>query len=108
MWLKLAVGGSKPGYEEVLGAAMRNWTIKTQTDNPDRALEIVQEQRNRGYTAWIEDDHGQGVDEEILKSGKPARSKPTLREREWGAATVITTAAVAIGALYLIGVWVDH
>jgi hypothetical protein len=108
MWLKLAVEAQNRGYEEVLGAAMRNWTIKTQTDNPDRALEIVQEQRNRGYIAWIEDDHGQGVDEEILKSGKPARSKPTLREREWGAATVITTAVVAIGALYLIGVWVDH
>jgi hypothetical protein len=87
---------------------MRNWTIKTLTDNPDRALEIVQEQRNRGYTAWIEDDHGQGVDEEALKSGKPARSKPTLRDMEWGAVTVIATAIVAIGVLYLVGVWVDH
>ena len=87
---------------------MRNWTIKIQTDNPDHALEIVQEHRNRGYTAWIEDDHGQGVDEEALKSGKPAQSKPTLREREWGAFTVIASAVVAIGILYLVGVWVDH
>jgi cell division septation protein DedD len=87
---------------------MRNWTIKTQTDNPDRALEIVQEQRSRGYTAWIEDDRGQSVDEEVLKSGKPERSKPTLYDREVGALVVIATAVVAIGTLYLVGMWVDH
>jgi hypothetical protein len=95
------------GYRD-FGCTMRNWTIKTQTDNPERALEIVQEQRNRGYNAWIEDDHGQSVDEDALKSGKPARSKPTRRDREFGAATIITAAVVGVGLLYLLGVWVDH
>ncbi len=61
-----------------------NRTIKTLTDDPDRALEIVEEQRNRGLAAWIEDERGQGVDEEALKSGKPAQSKPSLYDREMG------------------------
>jgi hypothetical protein len=87
---------------------MMNWTIKTLTDDPDRALEIVQEQRNRGFTAWIEDDRGQGVDEEALKNGKPARSKPTLYGREVGILVIVAAAVVAIGTLYLVGVWVDH
>lgn len=87
---------------------MRNWTIKTLTDNPDRALEIVQEQRDSGYTAWIEDDRGQGVDEDALKNGKPARSKPTLYDREVGALVVIAAVVVAIGTLYFVGMWVDH
>jgi hypothetical protein len=87
---------------------MRNWTIKTLTDNPDRALEIVQEQRNSGYTAWIEDDRGQGVDEDALRSGKPARSKPTLRDREVGVLVVLAAVVVAIGTLYFVGMWVDH
>lgn len=87
---------------------MMNWTVKTLTDNPDRALEIVQEQRTRGFTAWIEDDRGQGVDEEALISGKPARSKPTLHDREVGILVIVAAAVVAIGTLYLLGVWVDH
>jgi hypothetical protein len=53
-------------------------------DDPERALEIVQDQRNRGYTAWIEDEHGLGVDEESLKIGKAEPTKPTLYERVTG------------------------
>jgi alpha-beta hydrolase superfamily lysophospholipase len=87
---------------------MMNWTIKTLTDDPDRALEIAQEQRNRGFTAWIEDDRGQGVDEEALQNGKPARSKPTLYDREVGILVIVAAVVVAIGTLYLVGVWVDH
>jgi hypothetical protein len=87
---------------------MMNWTIKTLTDDPDRALEIVEEQRNRGLAAWIEDNRGQGVDEEALKSGKPAQSKPSLYDREMGILVIIAAAVAAIGTLYLVGVWVDH
>jgi hypothetical protein len=99
---------ARVAYREAAGATMMNWTIKTLTDNPDRALEIVEEQRTRGFTAWIEDDRGQGVDEEALKSGKPARSKPTLHDREVGILVILAAAVVAIGTLYLVGVWVDH
>jgi hypothetical protein len=77
-------------------------------DDPERALEIVQDQRNRGYTAWIEDEHGRGVDEESLKIGKAEPTKPTLYERVTGALVFMAAAVAAIGTLYLIGLWVDH
>ena len=46
---------------------MDTWIIKSQTDDPQRALEIVEDQRSRGYNAWIEDESGKAVDEESLK-----------------------------------------
>ena len=51
---------------------MTTWIIKSVTDDPDRAREIVQDQRSKGYTAWIEDEHGRGVDEEAF--GRPGAS----------------------------------
>jgi hypothetical protein len=43
-------------------------TVKSETDDPKRALAIVEEQRNKGYNAWIEDQSGKSVDEESLKN----------------------------------------
>jgi hypothetical protein len=43
---------------------MSAWIIKTETYDPDLALEIVRDQQAKGYTAWIEDEHGKAVDEE--------------------------------------------
>jgi hypothetical protein len=83
------------------------WIVKTETEDSQRALEIVQDQRNRGYTAWIEDENGRGVDEETLKIGKAEPIKPTPYERGI-AALVFVTAVAAIGTLYLIGLWVDR
>jgi len=40
------------------GVRRTSVTIKSQTDDPKSALAIVTEQRNRGYTAWIEDENG--------------------------------------------------
>jgi hypothetical protein len=37
---------------------MPAWIIKSETYDPDRALEIVQDQRAKGYNAWIEDENG--------------------------------------------------
>jgi hypothetical protein len=43
---------------------MSAWIIKTETYDPDLALEIARDQQTKGYTAWIEDEHGKAVDEE--------------------------------------------
>ena len=37
---------------------MPAWIIKTETYDPDRALWIVEDQRNKGFDAWIEDENG--------------------------------------------------
>ena len=79
---------------------MTTWIVKFATDDPDRALANVEDQRSKGYTAWIEDEHGKAVDEELLKTNKAVPTKPLARERGmavliWGA-----FAAVAIGLLY--------
>ena len=37
---------------------MTLWIIKSETDDPERALKIVAEQRTKGYAAWIEDGVG--------------------------------------------------
>ena len=75
-------------------------TIKSQTDDPKRALEIVEDRRNRGYDAWIEDERGKVVDEQPFKN-KFEPTKPTLRERAIGLLigllVVLTTVVVALG-----------
>ena len=51
---------------------MTTWTIKTVTDDPQSVQEMVEDQRNRGYSAWIEDENGRSFDEEgFKKSGRP-------------------------------------
>ena len=87
---------------------MTTWTIKSVTDDPDRALEIVQDHRIKGYTAWIEDENGRDVDEKALKIGKAELAKPPLYERGKGAAYFVAAAVAAFGTLYLLGLWVDH
>ena len=92
----------------VIGAPMTTWMVKSLTDDPDLALELVEYQRNRTYTAWIEDERGQPVDEESLKTHKAKQTPTTLKEKGIGILVVLATAAAAIGTLYAIGVWVDH
>ena len=41
---------------------MTTWIIKSETDDPDRALANVAAQRGKGYTAWIEDENGTHLD----------------------------------------------
>ena len=87
---------------------MTTWIIKSVTDDFDRALEIVGDQRNRGYTAWIEDDNGQAVDEKTRKVEKTNSIKSILEERWKGALVVVGAAFAALCTLYLLGLWVDR
>ena len=87
---------------------MDTWIIKSQTDDPQRALEIVEDQRSRGYNAWIQDKSGKAVDEESLKNENVKPIKPTLREKGRGLLVGLAAAAAALGTLYAIGLWVDH
>lgn len=86
---------------------MSAWIIKTETYDPDLALEIVRDQQAKGYTAWIEDEHGKAVDEEALRMHRAELTKLTLTEK-WQALLVgLASAVVAIGILYVAGLWVD-
>ena len=87
---------------------MTNWIIKSETDDRERALEIVADQRSKGYTVWIEDEHGKAVDEESLRKNQAVPSKPTVRERWQGLLVVLGSAMAALVILYAIGLWVDH
>jgi len=61
---------------------MATWIIRTQTSDFKRALEMAEDQRNRGYKVWIEDENGGRVDERSLKNEQTNRS---LREIGLGA-----------------------
>ena len=86
---------------------MTTWIMKSETDDPDRALANVEDQRSKGYTAWIEDEHGKAVDEELLRTNKAVPTEPSIRERL--AAPLVIGASVVAGivVLYLVGLWVD-
>jgi hypothetical protein len=87
---------------------MATWIIKTEIYDPDRALECVQDQRNKGYTAWIEDEHGKAVDEQSLRMNEAKPTKTTVRDKGIGLLVFLAATAAALGTLYLIGLWVDH
>jgi hypothetical protein len=84
---------------------MATWTIRSQTSDFKRPLEMAEDQRNRGYTVWIEDENGGRVDERPLKHEQTNRS---LREIALAALFLLVPITVVIGGLYLIGVWVDR
>ena len=87
---------------------MTIWIIKTETDDPDRAIEIVEDLRNRDINAWIEDEHGKEVDAQSLGiNGRMAVKRPLL---DWLGGPLFIGAFVVAGVfvLYLIGLWVDH
>jgi hypothetical protein len=86
---------------------MSAWIIKTETYDPDLALAIVRDQQSKGYTAWIEDEHGKPVDEELLRMHKAKPTAPPPAERWKGLLVGLASAAVAIGILYVAGLWVD-
>lgn len=86
---------------------MSAWIIKTETYDPDLALEIVRDQQAKGYTAWIEDEHGKAVDQEALRMDKAEPTKPTPVEKWKGLLVALASAAAAIVILYVTGLWVD-
>jgi hypothetical protein len=87
---------------------MPAWIIKSETYDPDVALEIVADQRNKGYNAWIEDENGAAVDEQSLKANGRVESERTLPERLMGPAVVMASVFAGFFVLYLVGLWVDH
>jgi hypothetical protein len=87
---------------------MPAWIIKSETYDPDQALEIVQDQRTKGYTAWIEDEHGKTVDEELLRTNGRSATKSTLLELLMGPLVVVASAVAGIVVLLLIGLWIDR
>jgi hypothetical protein len=86
---------------------MSAWIIKTETYDPDLALEIARDQQAKGYTAWIEDEHGKAVDIEALRMHRAEPTKATPIEKWQGLLVGLASAAVAIGILYVVGLWVD-
>jgi hypothetical protein len=86
---------------------MSAWIIKSETDDPDRALEIVADQRSKGYNAWIEDENGAAVDEQSLKTDGRVATKRTLSERLMGPLFVGASVVAGLFVLYLVGLWVD-
>jgi len=86
---------------------MATWIVKSETYDSERALEVVRDQRARGYTAWIEDEHGKAVDEESLGMNQAVPSKPSVRKRWQGIFVIVASAVAALGTLHVIGLWVD-
>jgi hypothetical protein len=85
---------------------MTTWMIKSQTDDPDLALDIFDDLRYKGYSAWIEDENGRVVDEKTLERTKPIRR--TLWERIMGPLVVLASAMIGLCIVYLVGLWVDR
>ena len=80
------------------------WIIKSETDDPDRALAHV---GSKGYTAWIEDENGTAVDEQSLKMNGGGAIKRTLSERLTGPLVVLASVVAGVVVLYLVGLWVE-
>jgi hypothetical protein len=87
---------------------MATWTIKSQTNDPDLALEIVADQRNKGYNAWIEDENGAAVDEQSLKMNERVATERTVPGWLTGPLFVFASVAAGFVFLYLAGLLVDH
>ena len=87
---------------------MAAWIVKTETYDPDRALEIVGEQRSKGYTAWIEDENGTAVDEQSLKKDGSVATKRPLLDRLMGPLFIAGWVVAGFFVVYLIGLWIDQ
>jgi hypothetical protein len=86
---------------------MTTWIIKSETDDPDRALANVEDQRSKGSTAWIEDENGTAVDEQALKINGRVAIKRTLAGYLTGLLVVVASVVGGIVVLYLVGLWVE-
>jgi len=87
---------------------MPAWIIQTETYDPDRALWIVEDQRNKGFDAWIEDENGASVDEQSLKRDGRVATKRTLLDYLMGPIFVAAWVVAGLFVVYLIGLWIDQ
>jgi hypothetical protein len=86
---------------------MTTWIIKSETDDLDRALANISDQRSKGVTAWIEDENGKAVDEDLLKRTGRVAIERTLLERLTGPLIVVASAVAGLLVLYLLDFWMD-
>jgi len=86
---------------------MTTWIIKSETDDPDRALANVEDQRGKGFTAWIEDENGTAVDEQSLKMNGRVAIKRTVPEQLTGPLVIVASVVAGMVVLYLLGLWVE-
>jgi hypothetical protein len=79
---------------------MTTWIVKAEVDDLERGREMVQQERNKGYKVWIEDENGRDVDEATLGANGPKRTKRTAYQT--GMAVLIwgTAAIIGIASLY--------
>jgi hypothetical protein len=87
---------------------MPAWIIKTETYDPDRALWIVEDQRSKGFDAWIEDENGTAVDEQSLKKDGRVATKRTLLDRLMGPLFIAAWVVAGFLVVYLIGLLIDR
>jgi len=87
---------------------MNAWIIKTETYDSEQALQIVEDQRTKGYNAWIEDETGAAVDEQSLKMNGRVATKRTLSDRLMGPFLGLASFVGGIFVLYLLGLWVGR
>ena len=83
---------------------MPAYIIKTEITDPDLALAIVGDQRNKGYNAWIDDENGAAVDEQSLKANGRVATERTLI----GPLVVAAWVVAGVFVIYLIGLWIDQ
>jgi hypothetical protein len=76
-------------------------------DDPDRALVNVEDQRSKGFTAWIEDENGMAVDEQSLKMNGRVAIKRTVPEQLTGPLVIVASVVAGMVVLYLLGLWVE-
>jgi hypothetical protein len=81
--------------------------VKSETDDLEKALEIVRDQRPKVNTAWIEDETGAVLDERTLETDKPVTPKRFLLEWLGGPLFICAYILLGLFVLYLIGLWVD-
>jgi len=86
---------------------MTTWTVKSLTGDLNRALQIVQEQQNRGDDAWIEDEDGRKLDDAALKKSNDGRVNRSRYDWLIAILYIGGTITIGLGGLYLLGLWVD-
>jgi len=79
---------------------MTTWIIRSETDDPKRALELFEDQRKRGYKVWIEDENGRNVDKQFVKESEVKRKERSRGDFIVGTLIWVVMAEIILGGLY--------
>ena len=87
---------------------MATWRVKSQTNDLANALEILGDWRAKGYTAWIENENGEVLDERSLEDTGITTVKTTRTFLEWLGGPLFICAFILAGlvVIYFVGLWV--